>query len=149
MAGATQLPVDLQPNQARSVALIGQVMQQQRRQEISHLQSCDLPILKSCDSRTLVVMTQWLSHLAGCTRMAEGWIVFFLGWRVSNLFRLSKIRYDGASVNSRKKNSNFFSPPFFLQNSRKKKFSVFPKTAEKKINFFSPTFFQKQQKKKI
>ena len=28
--------------------------------------------------------------------------------------------YDGASVNSRKKNLNLFSPPFFYQNSRKK-----------------------------
>ena len=60
--------------------------------------------------------------------------------------------YDGASVNSRKKNLNLFSPPFFYQNSRKNIFkfifsNVFPKTAEKKyLNLFSPTFFQKQEK---
>ena len=46
--------------------------------------------------------------------------------------------YDGASVNSRKKKLNLFSPPFFYQNSRKKN-----------LNLFSPTFFQKQQKKNI
>ena len=63
--------------------------------------------------------------------------------------------YDGASVNSRKKNLNLFSPPFFYQNSRKNIFkfifsNVFPKTAEKKyLNLFSPTFFQKQEKKYI
>ena len=105
-----------------------------------------------------------------------------------NIVALSDIGliYDGASVkaefffflhrfskNSRKKNLNFFSQPFFqkqqkkklifflhrffiFQNSRKKKFNfffstVFPKTAEKKLIFFSPPFFHfpKQQKKKI
>ena len=65
------------------------------------------------------------------------------------------LMYDGASVNSRKKNLNLFSPPFFYQNSRKNIFkfifsNVFPKTAEKKyLNLFSPTFFQKQEKKYI
>ena len=64
------------------------------------------------------------------------------------------IRYDGASVNSRRKKIQiFFLHRFFYQNSRKNKFkfifsNVFPKTAEKKkLNLFSPTFFQKQQKK--
>ena len=68
---------------------------------------------------------------------------------------ITSVKYDGASVNSRKKNSNLFSPPFFSKNSRKNKFKFifsngFPKTAEKiYLNIFSPTFFQKQQKKYI
>ena len=66
------------------------------------------------------------------------------------------LTYDGASVNSRKKKFNLFSPPFFfLPKQQKKKFkfifsNVFPKTAEKiYLNLFSQTFFQKQQKKKF
>ena len=71
------------------------------------------------------------------------------------LVKSCRQKYDGASVNSRKKNLNLFSPPFFYQNSRKNIFkfifsNVFPKTAEKKyLNLFSPTFFQKQEKKYI
>ena len=53
-------------------------------------------------------------------------------------------------MNGRKKNSNFFSPPFFLQNSRKRKFSnIFPETAE---NFFLIFFlhrFSKNSRKKF
>ena len=87
----------------------------------------------------------------GCTKRQGSRVSFFLYF----LLVKSDKNYDGASVNSRKKNLNLFSPPFFYQNSRKNIFkyifsNVFPKTAEKKyLNLFSPTFFQKQEKKYI
>ena len=81
-------------------------------------------------------------------------------------------KYDGASVNSRKKKFKFIFSTVFLPKQQKKyikiyflqRFSknrrknifkyifsyVFLKTAEKKyLNIFSPTFFQKQEKKYI
>ena len=62
-------------------------------------------------------------------------------------------RYDGASVNSRKKNLNLFSPPFFLPKQQKKKIkfifsNVFPKTVEKiNLNLFFLLFLEKRWRK--
>ena len=69
----------------------------------------------------------------------------------ANLSSVKCRLYDGAGVNGRKK--FFFSPPSFLQNSRKKNFkfffsNIFPKTAEKKIKFFFLQRFSKNSRKK-
>ena len=75
------------------------------------------------------------------TKTAENFFLIFF------LQRFSK-NYDGASVNSRKKNSNFFLHRFFTKTAEFFFLQRFSKNSrKKKFKFFSPTFFQKQQKK--